>query len=560
MDANESLVLERWRWGVWLTIWLALNFLQAATTNLTADEAYYWLYSQRLDWGYFDHPPMISFFIWLGQGLGGTLGVRLISVLAQGLTLWVLWRVVIQRAGTRNPLLFFSLAFGLFIFQAFGFIATPDSPLLLFAALFLWSYDRFLQRPNWKEAILLGTISAALLYSKYHGLLLIGFTVLSHLSWFRRSTFYLAALWALLLFSPHILWQYVHDFPSFRYHLVERVEGFQSFYILEYLGNVLLVYNPFFIPFVAIALAQPRWSDPFSRALFAIVLGFLLFFLLSSVRGHVQPQWTATITLPLILGMYWRFVDDPLRLWVYRAAAFSLPLVLVVRLFLVVNFFPALPSEFHRGRSNAEALGSVSGDTPVLFENSYRLASEYAFYNQRLPAFSGGVFNGRKTQFELWQWETHFHRKAVLWAGRGSRPGKAQVLPDGDTLYLTYFERFPAYHKARAYLSPPNSVLLAGAPCSLTFELFNPYPFPVDFSGEGQFQLKGILRQSGPSPIASFDCAVGPPRLPPGERVKLAARATLPVLPPGEYQLGLCWQLGDLPPWPAGNWIKVSIQ
>jgi len=43
--------------------WLLLALAQAASTELIADEAYYWVYSRFPAWGYFDHPPMIAFII-----------------------------------------------------------------------------------------------------------------------------------------------------------------------------------------------------------------------------------------------------------------------------------------------------------------------------------------------------------------------------------------------------------------------------------------------------------------------------------------------------------------
>ena len=43
-----------------LGILLVLRAVMAGLLPLTADEAYYWLWSQHLAWGYFDHPPMIA--------------------------------------------------------------------------------------------------------------------------------------------------------------------------------------------------------------------------------------------------------------------------------------------------------------------------------------------------------------------------------------------------------------------------------------------------------------------------------------------------------------------
>lgn len=41
----------------WLLLLVfVINCLQAAFTELSDDEAYYWMYAQHLDVGYFDHP------------------------------------------------------------------------------------------------------------------------------------------------------------------------------------------------------------------------------------------------------------------------------------------------------------------------------------------------------------------------------------------------------------------------------------------------------------------------------------------------------------------------
>ena len=62
------------------TSWLLLALAQSASTELIADEAYYWVYSQFPAWGYFDHPPMIAFLVGNeGAGLSPEL-VRAASV------------------------------------------------------------------------------------------------------------------------------------------------------------------------------------------------------------------------------------------------------------------------------------------------------------------------------------------------------------------------------------------------------------------------------------------------------------------------------------------------
>ena len=75
-----------------LVIWFLLNALQAAFTNLDPDEAYYWMYSKALAWGYFDHPPAIATLIKLGYALiPSELGVRIFTILAQIGSFYGIW-------------------------------------------------------------------------------------------------------------------------------------------------------------------------------------------------------------------------------------------------------------------------------------------------------------------------------------------------------------------------------------------------------------------------------------------------------------------------------------
>ena len=46
-----------------LFVWFLVNLMQATYTEILSDEAYYGLYGRYLDWGYFDHPPMVALLI-----------------------------------------------------------------------------------------------------------------------------------------------------------------------------------------------------------------------------------------------------------------------------------------------------------------------------------------------------------------------------------------------------------------------------------------------------------------------------------------------------------------
>ena len=78
---NKSLFgIERMP-AFFLFFWFILNIIQVSLMELTSDEGYYWFYSQRLQWGYYDHPPLIAALIKAGCSLfPGELGVRFFNV------------------------------------------------------------------------------------------------------------------------------------------------------------------------------------------------------------------------------------------------------------------------------------------------------------------------------------------------------------------------------------------------------------------------------------------------------------------------------------------------
>src|ERR1700754_4775394 len=74
--------------NLFLLVWLLLALFQAGCTELMDDEAYYWVYSRHLDWGYFDHPPMVALLIRIGYTLfHNEFGVRVCMVVLNLLTL-----------------------------------------------------------------------------------------------------------------------------------------------------------------------------------------------------------------------------------------------------------------------------------------------------------------------------------------------------------------------------------------------------------------------------------------------------------------------------------------
>ena len=203
---------------IFYSAWLIIGLVQAWGTELFDDEAYYWVYSKFLDWGYFDHPPMIAVLVKLGYFIfPSELGVRLFIVLLGTASIYF----IEQLTKPKDLLLFYAIVLNIAVLQIGGIMAVPDIPLLFFTVLFFIAYKNFVEKNGFKEAIFLSIVISLLLYSKYHGILIIFFTLLSNLSLFKKPLTYLVIFLSVALFMPHIFWQFIHGFPSINYHLFD---------------------------------------------------------------------------------------------------------------------------------------------------------------------------------------------------------------------------------------------------------------------------------------------------------------------------------------------------
>ena len=394
--------------------WLLLSLAQSAATGLIADEAYYWVYSKFLSWGYFDHPPMIAVLIKTGDAIfHHELGVRLICALLSTLTILITESLTEKK----NPFLFYTIVLGIGVLQIAGFIAVPDTPLLFFTAVFFYVYRRFTQTINWQTAFLLGFSIAMLFYTKYHGLLIVVFTMLSNIKLIKRWQTWFAGLVVLVLYAPHLLWQSNHDWVSFRYHLFEsNVSAYKISYTLDYLVGQLLLAGPL-IGFILLPAAFIyKTKNQLEKALKFALYGIYLVFLMSSFRGKVEVNWTMPGIIPLIVLSHQFIIDRVSWMKPIRIVSFiSLLLIIAGRLYLVVDIGPgnAVKRRFHHNRSWANAIHAKTRDTPVVFYNSYQRASLFWFYTGKL-SHSHNPYWDRRNNYNFWPTESDLLGKRVF--------------------------------------------------------------------------------------------------------------------------------------------------
>jgi hypothetical protein len=220
-----------------------------------------------------------------------------------------------------------------------------------------------------------------------------------------------------VIYSPHLIWQWEHDWVSFRYHLFEsNVSSYRFSYTSDYLLGQILLAGPLAGSILLPASFMYKIKSQNERALKFTMIGIYLLFLISSFRGKVEANWTMPVLIPLIVLSH-QFISDrfswmkPLRI----IAFISLLLIVAGRLYLVVDIGPdnAVKKRFHNNRSWAKAITAKTGNTPAVFYNSYQRASLFWFYSG-IPSHSHNPYWDRRTNYNFWPTESNLLGKKVF--------------------------------------------------------------------------------------------------------------------------------------------------
>ena len=290
-----------------LVVLAALRLLTAGLIPLTEDEAYYRLWSQHPALGYYDHPPMIAWWIRAGILAAGdsALGVRLLPALSSVLTTLVVFDVGRMMGGRRIGAAAALLYNCTLTIGAGAALAVPDVPAALFWTLTLWTLVKAVtdRRPQWWLAVGLAAGLACL--SKYSALFLAPGVLLwlgSTAEGRRRLATpwpWLAAALAIALFSANIAWNAGHHWETFAKQFGRAAATrFEPRYLLEFLAGQFVLLNPAVAILMGIGAARAwrtRDEAPCAWLLLASSLPFAAYLVVHSLHDRVQAHWPAPL-------------------------------------------------------------------------------------------------------------------------------------------------------------------------------------------------------------------------------------------------------------------------
>ncbi len=468
-----------------ILVFIAVNFLQAIFTPISEDEAYYWLWSENLDWGYFDHPPMVACWISVGSSWAHSeLGLRLMTILFNSFGIFLLWKILQPKTDKQFQL--FAIIFSsVLVFQVFGFLTTPDAPLLFFTILYLFSLKNFLEKNSVFQTILLAVSFAGLMYSKYHGILVILFTLLPIMrNWIRNPKFYLAVLGSLILYLPHIHWLFQNDFIPIQYHFLERSsdEHFELRKLFNYLGIYFLGCAPFLSYFIWQSIVKFNPKNPFEKSAWWLVILPGIFFFISIFKDNVQPQWLLISFVAMAIVLYLFNSEKENLKWIFGLGFGGIILVLILRILIAVPGISPLFKNMYFG----SILQKMDVENAV-FEK-YQEASVYKFYNPDKKVAVHRTLGNRKSQFTLWNWEEELFGKEVTYISPWVKSEDSFVGYKNRNYFL---KKIPDYQSFEGVEMQTIEVLntQVGEGIELEIEITNHQIHDISIGGNSEFQL-----------------------------------------------------------------------
>ncbi len=372
--------------AVWILL-AALTLIRLTligTTDLSFDEAHYWMWSDRLAPAYFSKGPGVAFAIWSSTAIFGDneFGVRFWSpILGAGTSLLLYYfarRLFSEATGFWTVIALNVTP----IFNIGSFVMTIDPLSIFFWTAAMYTFWIALERSlqfSWHWPATGALIGIGFLCKYTNALELVSvFLVLAMVPRFRsefaRPGFYSLLASFVPFTMPPIIWNQQHAWATIG-HLrsrgsLDEAPGFNPLELLSFLGVHFGVYSP--LLFLALAWAVIRgWKRARQQFKGSFLLWFgvpvFAFYFILSINEAAAPNWDALafLSLGVFAASYWRErMESRPKLNRWAAAALAIGLLMSV-VALNTDVLRSVGYEFPR-RDPADRLRAWNSATQAL--------------------------------------------------------------------------------------------------------------------------------------------------------------------------------------------------
>lgn len=366
---------------VFLGLSFAVKLLLSYIVPVFADETYYYIWSLHPQLSYFDHPPMVSWFIYLSHlflPAGNPLALRFSFVLAS-LLISLIWLKILEHKNfsLQSIYIFLSLYFLNPLLGIGAIVATPDTPLVLFWSLSYLCFIKVVDEKKLIWSILLGISLGLGFCSKYHIVLLVlsGLIYLIYskkILTIRPFGVLLTLVFGALFCSPVLIWNAQNQWSSFLFQINHGFgeDPFEWSWVINYVFTQALLLGPF------VLMSLFKKSQDSREQVFS--LSQLFFFLTSAFKSVVEGNWPITSHLHSIANFSENSVLKKFKLSViYWAFIYAL-----VFLFLLLPASKAVRKNMVNSSHLEDLISLVDQYTP-LYGPNYQFASLLSWKTQK---------------------------------------------------------------------------------------------------------------------------------------------------------------------------------
>lgn len=273
------------------------------------DELYYIACANRLDLGYADHPPLSIYVLAVWKWLFGDsmFAVRLIPAIISSLSLFMLGIFTRRLGGGRAAIIISMLAYMLTpIFLGMNTIFSMNTFDFLFWITSAYFLLRIVQEENIKLWIWLGVIIGLGLLNKTSMLWLSSGVFLATIFTPLRKDLktkypYLAALIALVIFSPFIIWNITHDFAHLEFMRNAASRKYGGLTPMSFIMDQLLILNPLAI-FIWLPGIYFFFFNEEGKKSKSVMFIWIATFLILLINGHSKGEYIAATYQILFAG------------------------------------------------------------------------------------------------------------------------------------------------------------------------------------------------------------------------------------------------------------------
>lgn len=428
-----------------LLITTLIRAVMAAIVPLTGDEAYFIVWGEHPDFGYYDHTPMVGWWLSAMLALGRSVWLmRLPALLTTVVVAWLIWRAAKSldagKAGWAGALYLWSPH------NVLNFLITTDTPLVLFSALAGVALFRAVQRDRWPGFLLAGLLLGLAFLSKYFAVLLgAAFAVI--LLGFAGRPRWGALLLVLAGVMPsaalNIAWNHQHGWTNILFNLFNRTSdaGFAVGNVLAYLAVIILPVAP-----LAWGLLRRRvegrlpWRDAWvgwrrsgAHVYVLAVAVPLALLLVVSLQKPVGAHWPLSFFPFLFIALVGLFSAERLQRMARAMRAFGAVLCACV---IVLALIPLQWLSGHKSYDSI-ILGAHPGEVLAALEPyrgeyalttlSYAKSAMLGFASgSHVPVIGTGSYHGRQDDL-ITDWSSYAGRNIMVLCDSDRRVATARA-------------------------------------------------------------------------------------------------------------------------------------